>query len=379
MSKLVESLSNRAILSFRLLADVSVANALRRTILSDIETLVFQADDIDISVNTSRFTNELLKQRLGCVPIHSTDMALVGKKFSLALKNDTDAVQILTTEAFSDKRLFPPATLNGADWYIDLARLRPKIASTPGEEIALSAKVSVSTAGISGQFNVVSTCSYGATQDQAASDAAFPGGNRADWNLLDAKRFVYPNSFDFVVESVGVFSNLQIVQKACDVIIHGLQHLDLREEASESTMPNCVDVIIAKGDYTLGKLLEWQVYTDRADVVKYVAFLKKHPHDVDGILRIATADHDDLSDRVRKAAVSLVDLFTDLSAEFGAPLPATITTDLAEFISQSTEVKRERLSQLKGVDKASVDEADDTELNRIAEKYSRALARKQKS
>ena len=58
--------------------DVSIANAIRRTILSDIPTIAFKTFPHDknlaiIHKNTSRLNNEILKQRLACIPIHIKD------------------------------------------------------------------------------------------------------------------------------------------------------------------------------------------------------------------------------------------------------------------------------------------------------------------
>ena len=55
--------------------NVSIANGLRRTILADIPTLVFKTfpdkeNKAKFVTNTSRFNNEILKQRLQCIPIH---------------------------------------------------------------------------------------------------------------------------------------------------------------------------------------------------------------------------------------------------------------------------------------------------------------------
>ena len=57
--------------------EVSVANALRRTVLSDIPIVVIETDSHEknqchIKTNTGRLHNEILKQRLSCIPIHST-------------------------------------------------------------------------------------------------------------------------------------------------------------------------------------------------------------------------------------------------------------------------------------------------------------------
>ena len=59
------------ILTFTLAGiNVSIANGLRRTILSDIPVLAFKTfphneNQADFITNTSRFNNEILKQRLG--------------------------------------------------------------------------------------------------------------------------------------------------------------------------------------------------------------------------------------------------------------------------------------------------------------------------
>ena len=55
--------------------DVSIANALRRTILSEIpinviHTETHEENQCTISINTTRLHNEIMKQRLSSIPIH---------------------------------------------------------------------------------------------------------------------------------------------------------------------------------------------------------------------------------------------------------------------------------------------------------------------
>ena len=55
--------------------DVSIANSIRRVVVSEINQYVFRTfphseNRADFTVNTTRLHNEILKQRLGCVPIH---------------------------------------------------------------------------------------------------------------------------------------------------------------------------------------------------------------------------------------------------------------------------------------------------------------------
>ena len=57
---------------------VSIANALRRTIMTNINTLVFRGfpheeNKIEFLKNTTKFNNEYLKQRISCIPIVNND------------------------------------------------------------------------------------------------------------------------------------------------------------------------------------------------------------------------------------------------------------------------------------------------------------------
>ena len=84
MNPRIENVSedNNDILTFTLSGvNVSIANAIRRTILSNIPTVVFRTapyeeNKANITVNTSRLNNEILKQRLSCIPIHITDLEM---------------------------------------------------------------------------------------------------------------------------------------------------------------------------------------------------------------------------------------------------------------------------------------------------------------
>ena len=62
--------------------DVSIANSIRRIILSEIPCLVLDSldkenvDDQNITIyhNNSIFNNEIVKQRLSCIPVCKTDI-----------------------------------------------------------------------------------------------------------------------------------------------------------------------------------------------------------------------------------------------------------------------------------------------------------------
>ena len=310
---------------------VSIANALRRTMLSDIPTLGFRTfphekNDAVIHKNTSRFNNEILKQRLSCIPIHITDLELPYKELLVVVEKENTGNDIIyvTTEDFKIKntttdkyltdeivqKIFPPNPYTKD--YILFARLRPKISNeVPGEMIHIEATMSLQTAKQDAVFNVVSCASYGMTPDRLRQDALWQEKAstltetddpetlemaRQNWQLHDAQRVYKPNSFDFTVQSIGVFDNISIVIKACNIIAQKLETI-LKEpftiQNSSTTMSNSFDVILHNEDYTIGKLLEcilYDMFYKQKHILTFVSFLQKHPHDSDSLIRVALND-----------------------------------------------------------------------------------------
>ena len=92
--------------------NVSFVNGIRRTILSDIPALVFNCfphdkNDADIHINTTRLNNEVLKQRLSCIPIHISELSLPYKELvvEINMKNESENTIDVTTEHFKIKNI----------------------------------------------------------------------------------------------------------------------------------------------------------------------------------------------------------------------------------------------------------------------------------
>ena len=57
-------------------------------------------------VNTTRFNNEILKQRLGCIPIHIKDFDDISSlQVEIDESNEADSIQYVTTKEFKIKNL----------------------------------------------------------------------------------------------------------------------------------------------------------------------------------------------------------------------------------------------------------------------------------
>ncbi len=341
--------------------DVSLANSIRRTILNDIPSFVLDADKkCVVEVNSSRQHNEILKHRLTCIPVHwpvvnRDDNDMEHFVMEVDVQNDTETNIYVTTEHFriKDKRtdqylddartkeIFPKCDKTNS--YILFARLRPKISDTiPGERLRLSCEFSIGTSVESSAFTAVSTCSYMYTIDEkegmdawkdieaklesektSKEDIQF---QKMNFLALDIQRYTVDNSFDFVVESVGVYTNRQILYAAIDILKRNFQQLLAKIDADEvtillstTTMEHCFDITIDEGDYTVGPVLQYfitEAHFYKGDkTVNYCGFKKFHPHNTDSTLRVSFGEQAGRSDVVhvlKKACEQAIEFYTDL-------------------------------------------------------------------
>ena len=323
------------ILSFTLSGvNVSIANSIRRIILSEIPCIVFKTtpdkeNKVYIEKNTTRMNNELLKQRLSCIPIFINDLDTPIEDYQLIInkKNTGDNIEFITTEDFEivDKKLnksldknlirniFPKNSFTND--FIDIVRLRPTLSKeSEGEQLILSADLSIGTAKENGAYNVVSTCSYGNTPnipliedkisklileyesknlDQKKIDFLIK-----DWRLLNEEMNFIPDSFDFTIETIGQFSNKDLIIKAIDImkqkIFNFIEDIQVNEDLirkSETTLENAYDIYLINEDYTLGKAIEYMLYKKHYDkesdkILNFVGFKKPHPHIDESLIRV---------------------------------------------------------------------------------------------
>ena len=367
-------------LKFSLLdCNMSIANALRRIIISDIPTFVFRTypyseNKAEVTHNTTRFHNEIIKQRLSCIPIHIDDMDFPYKDYVIEVdvKNDTDNILYVTTKDFKIKNIktdvysdesavraiFPPSAITGD--YIEFARLQPKLSENiDGERLTLRCGLDIGMASEDGAFNVISTCAYECTPDIQKANEVWKDKEavmkksemseaeiefeKKNWFLLDAKRYYQSNSYDFTIESVGVFENIEIVIKACEIMIskcekllENLQHGKVTILPSETTLKNGFDITLVNEDYTLGKVIEFYLYQQNfiADkTLSFCGFRKPHPHATESIIRVAFHNEIDpvgVSGYVQAASDSAITAFKKLIENMGGDLKKVERVRLSE-------------------------------------------------
>ena len=381
--------------------NMSIANALRRIIVSDIPTFVFRTypyseNKAEIKHNTTRLHNEIIKQRLSCIPIHIQDMNFPYKDYviELDIKNETDNIIYVTTRDFKIKnivtehyssesevrQIFPPCPITGD--YIEFARLQPKLSENiDGERLALRCAFDIGTAGEDGAFNVISTCAYECTPDVEKANQAWAEKEKAfkkeqlkeediefekkNWFILDAKRFYVENSYDFVVESVGVFDNMEILTKACDIMIkkceafmYDLEHGNVVIVTSETTLKNGFDITLKNEDYTLGKVIEYYLYQNNFigdKSVSFCGFRKPHPHSVDSLIRIAFHNPIEVvgvSGYLQGATDNAIQAYKQIMSQLGGDIQKSVSKSEAGSASEKKSRESPKKSESKEEEKS---------------------------
>ena len=319
--------------------NVSIVNGLRRTIMADIDIAVLDTNEgaITIENNTTMFNNEILKQRLGCIPVIMNDLNDSVKDLKLVIDrvNTSNSLEYITTKDFKlfDKKtdkelpekkvreLFPPNKQTKS--YILFARLKPQISKEiKGEQLKLTCNLNIKKAKDSGMYNVVSSCAYKYAVDKIKQNAEWEkveqniinsieevnasqlqqkiDYEKENWFNHEGLRFTKEGSYDFCIETVGIYQNKQIITKACDVLILKLNEIKNASENSKlfavKEMPialkNSFDIVLYNEGYTIGKILEYVMHYSyyKKKLLSYVGFSKAHPHDVNSIIRLAFTD-----------------------------------------------------------------------------------------
>jgi DNA-directed RNA polymerase subunit L len=327
--------------------NVSLANAVRRTIQDNIPVYAFNIDSCKVDINTGRLHNEILKHRLQCIPIHAkvivddwlfdrADNNIFEKYvMELDVQNTSEQTIYVTTADFKIKnkttgrqltesemdRLFPKDKLTNSN--IIFSRLRPKISDTiPGEHLKLSCEFTISTAADNSAFTAVCCSVYGNTVDPETVNKAWESAEskfredatkrgesvipeelafqKKNFYLLDSQRQYIKDSFDFNIESVGIYEPRELCKNACSILKYQFDKLaediEIRDDLihkSETSMENSFDFILEHGDYTIGKVLEYTIYEKLfvakggEPLVQFCGFKKMHPHDDHSIIRVS--------------------------------------------------------------------------------------------
>lgn len=366
------------------------ANTLRRIMHSHVETIGFRSaiaadgttGDIQVEVNDTPMTNEMLAHRFGLIPIHVKDpLNFKPENFSFVLnvRNDTDRTVDVTSEdiqVFEQRSADTEPVRVATDLYfpadpitkrhILIATLKGKqFGQSKGEAISLKAKASLHNGREHAAFMAACNPSFANTPDpnpeklratferwlrlakklspqDIAEDESRRQALQREFNTMEVARCCLedengePYSYDFTVESVGVLTPDTIVRRACTIgegIFMRYANVDSGELPEELTMQPIdkqmmgFNVLFKGHDATLGFALQtWLVENlidgdaEPSGVVNHAAVNLGHPLRDSVCIEIGVTDGQEATARqaVAAAARGCAEIFRRLRAEWQA-------------------------------------------------------------
>ena len=322
---------------------VTYANTIRRVMLCEVPSVGFRADilkdgstsDVVIEKNTTAMSNEMFAHRIGLLPIHANPSTWEPNKyvFQLHVENTSDKpldVKVSDIEVFErdesgelkkipNTKFFHPDPITH-DTAL-LAVLKPKIGKSAPEVVAFKAKASVGIGLENVRFSPTSQCSYSYTRDNSEenlkeifiqwldrnkkinyveleNDKDLKDKYTREFETMEAQRCYVknekgePTSFDFTIESVGIFDpydilieSLRVIEKKC--YMYAAIDKDLPENVKiQPTKKEArgFDIYFQKEDHTLGNLLSTWMDENILDSdslkegsIQFVGYCVPHP------------------------------------------------------------------------------------------------------
>ena len=317
----------------------SFVNAIRRTILSEVETVSFNIDDYensDLKVikNTSSLHNEFLLHRLGQIPVNILDVDGFNPdnyKFILKKQNTTNKLINVTTADFKVMNLetgkeedtlkfFPPNEGTGDNILIITLKNNP---TGDGEEINVEGKCSKGVGKENSRFSPVSCVVFTNKKDPVKAQEAFeqmiksleeaPSADDLKvlarrFDIEESERFFVvdengdPNTFDFMIETIGIIPPGEIFKRACKNLVKKINDftknlekaLDSKESSisirESSSVMKGFDITIEEENHTLGFLL--QTYLNKLNEGAFVGYMNPHPLEKKIKIRVNFNDDD---------------------------------------------------------------------------------------
>jgi len=259
---------------------VSFTNALRRTLLSKIPTVVIR--DVEILDNTTQMPHEMLKHRFEMLPVNVSpeDTATIrDAKIELRVLGEAKD-RMLTTDDFVVESGREKILMRDRDMDTPLVFLRVR----KGESVHIKGRLAVETANVSQVCTA--TTSWKVDPELAKIDKkkyVDDGGDaRAFDNFYIQRSFSRdergrPNWFDLSIESVGVMKARDIMKYAISILRKQLDDYmkdaveNIRREQEEGSYTITLD----QGGHTLGALLQEVIYSDQN--VGFVSYDIPHP------------------------------------------------------------------------------------------------------
>ena len=300
---------------------MSLVNALRRIMISEVNTVAFetsnfQESSVKIIENTSQFHNEFLLHRIGLIPINISDTANFSESdytFTLDVENKTNSVLYVTAgdikvmnnttgQEEPTEKFFPKDPISNDN--ITIVRLQPN-PSGISEHLKFIGSARLGNGGIDARYSPTSVCFYINIIDQELANSAFETFKQNADPSLSAeqvkRKFIIgeserhfsldadgePDKFAFTVESIGVIPPQEILGRAIDILTEKLEKFQAELDKKDSvyldidetpTSMDAYDITVDSESHTLGFVIQEHAnkLIDDNELL-FVGYMNPHP------------------------------------------------------------------------------------------------------
>jgi len=280
---------------------ISLANAIRRIIISDIPVFSIDEKSIIFHENNTVLNNEFLKHRLSLIPIKSDLENVDYENLLITCKknNDNELIENIYVSDFecidTNKNIVIENELIFPYPKILFAKIKNN------QFISFESKLTNNNSENGGsQFCPVSTCIYTFKIDKKKTDEIVKNleeNKKNSFNTQEIQR-VYekndigdPNVYQFVLESIGFYDCNKIIEIGLDSLINRLSVIKTELKNNKSKKINLLNTadefynfLIDNENETIGNLLS--SYLSYEKEVFYCGYIIEHPLKKNIILRI---------------------------------------------------------------------------------------------
>ena len=271
---------------------IPFANAVRRIMISEINSVGIDRDSINLLNNRTVLHNDFIKERLSFLPVKHTDQFL---DYTLKLNIENNELDIKEIYA-KDIEVYENSTKVSADKiFVYPDALFTKLKFT--NKLHFEAKLKLSTNKEDGSvFNPTCVSLYRFEKDDVKIKELLSKleteDDKLEFQLGESERYYKKNEYDqpecyhFEVETIGGLESKKIVNKALEVLKNKLLLLKgyitegniTKVIKSESKhMKNAIDYKILNEDDTLGNIMTYQLHNNTS--VNYAGYYIPHPND----------------------------------------------------------------------------------------------------
>lgn len=288
---------------------ISLANAIRRTMIANIDVFLIDISKITFFENNTIYSNEFLKHRLSLIPIISNidNLNYDNILISCKKKNNDEVIESIIVNDFIVKDIEKDIVINNEEFFKFPNILFAKLKTN--DFVSFECKLVKNNSENGGSFfSPVCGCIYTFKMDDKEINTVTKNMNENEKKtfmtqdnerIYEKNKIGEPMVYKFNIEISGFYDAKTIIKKSIDVLINKLMNINnefknlensniitLRNDTND--INNFYYFIIDNENETLGQLLTTYCNDDKN--ILYCGYVIEHPLKKNILLKIKLED-----------------------------------------------------------------------------------------